>query len=268
MQLLSEAARESGAAVVLVTHEARVAAWSDREVVVRDGRTRSLERGGVSGERGGGRAPRGGTARALAPRADARRPPRRRRRPARLDARRADGGRRRPRRRAAAARRLGPRCSTRARQQREAARVDLQLGGAVRRGRRHAAGRRPRARDPLPRQRARAAGCCSRRVARRRCRPASRGCPAPGEMVVSPRLERLLDAGRRRRCCASGCRTGVVGEIGDSGLSGPAEYALYVGSDRLAAAIPRRQRLRRQRRRARIDSFGGAPASPTASTRS
>jgi putative ABC transport system ATP-binding protein len=43
MQLLSGAAKESGAAVVLVTHEARVAAWSDREVVVRDGRTRSLE---------------------------------------------------------------------------------------------------------------------------------------------------------------------------------------------------------------------------------
>ncbi|MDO8185469.1 ABC transporter ATP-binding protein [Conexibacter sp. JD483] len=43
MQLFSEAARETGAAIVLVTHEARVAAWSDREVVVRDGRTRSLE---------------------------------------------------------------------------------------------------------------------------------------------------------------------------------------------------------------------------------
>jgi putative ABC transport system ATP-binding protein len=39
MRLLREAAQESGAAVVLVTHEPRVAAWSDREVVVRDGRT-------------------------------------------------------------------------------------------------------------------------------------------------------------------------------------------------------------------------------------
>ncbi|MFE4058757.1 ABC transporter ATP-binding protein [Streptomyces sp. NPDC059096] len=38
MELLSEAARSTGAAVVLVTHEARVAAYSDREVVVRDGR--------------------------------------------------------------------------------------------------------------------------------------------------------------------------------------------------------------------------------------
>ncbi|MEU4644149.1 ABC transporter ATP-binding protein [Micromonospora sp. NPDC023814] len=43
MRLLTAAARETGAAVVLVTHEARVAAYSDREVVVRDGRTRDLE---------------------------------------------------------------------------------------------------------------------------------------------------------------------------------------------------------------------------------
>jgi putative ABC transport system ATP-binding protein len=44
MTLLTAAARESGAAVVLVTHEPRVAAYSDREVVVRDGRTRDLAR--------------------------------------------------------------------------------------------------------------------------------------------------------------------------------------------------------------------------------
>lgn len=43
MQLLTAAARESQAAVVLVTHEPRVAAYSDREVVVRDGRTRDAE---------------------------------------------------------------------------------------------------------------------------------------------------------------------------------------------------------------------------------
>ena len=42
MQLLTAAARESGAAVLLVTHEARVAAYSDREVTVRDGVTRDL----------------------------------------------------------------------------------------------------------------------------------------------------------------------------------------------------------------------------------
>ncbi|MCC9310573.1 ABC transporter ATP-binding protein [Kitasatospora sp. RB6PN24] len=39
MALLTAAARESGAAVVLVTHEMRVAAYADREVVLRDGRT-------------------------------------------------------------------------------------------------------------------------------------------------------------------------------------------------------------------------------------
>ncbi|MEU4108818.1 MULTISPECIES: ABC transporter ATP-binding protein [unclassified Streptomyces] len=44
MELLTDAARSAGAAVVLVTHEARVAAWSDREVVVRDGRSRDMER--------------------------------------------------------------------------------------------------------------------------------------------------------------------------------------------------------------------------------
>lgn len=42
MQLLTAAAKQAGAAVVLVTHEARVAAYSDREVIVRDGRTPSL----------------------------------------------------------------------------------------------------------------------------------------------------------------------------------------------------------------------------------
>ncbi|WP_338700048.1 ABC transporter ATP-binding protein [Streptomyces sp. Q6] len=43
MELLTEAARGANAAVVLVTHEARVAAYSDREVVVRDGRSRDME---------------------------------------------------------------------------------------------------------------------------------------------------------------------------------------------------------------------------------
>ena len=44
MELLTEAARSADAAVVLVTHEARVAAYSDREIVVRDGRSRDMER--------------------------------------------------------------------------------------------------------------------------------------------------------------------------------------------------------------------------------
>ncbi|MFF2715711.1 ABC transporter ATP-binding protein [Streptomyces sp. NPDC058011] len=42
MELLTEAARSSNVAVVLVTHEARVAAYSDRDVTVRDGRARDL----------------------------------------------------------------------------------------------------------------------------------------------------------------------------------------------------------------------------------
>jgi putative ABC transport system ATP-binding protein len=43
MKLLVTAAKENTTAVVLVTHEPRVAAYADREVVVRDGRTRNLE---------------------------------------------------------------------------------------------------------------------------------------------------------------------------------------------------------------------------------
>ncbi|MET8327115.1 ABC transporter ATP-binding protein [Streptomyces sp. NPDC005181] len=43
MHLLTDAARSADVAVVLVTHEARVAAYSDRDVTVRDGRARDLE---------------------------------------------------------------------------------------------------------------------------------------------------------------------------------------------------------------------------------
>ncbi len=43
MRLLTDTARETGAAVILVTHEPRVAAYSDREVIVRDGHTRQVE---------------------------------------------------------------------------------------------------------------------------------------------------------------------------------------------------------------------------------
>ena len=43
MDLLTETARSTSAAVVLVTHEARVAAYSDREIVVRDGKSRDME---------------------------------------------------------------------------------------------------------------------------------------------------------------------------------------------------------------------------------
>ncbi|MFE3550380.1 ABC transporter ATP-binding protein [Streptomyces kronopolitis] len=43
--LLTDAARERNTAVVLVTHEARVAAYSDREVVVRDGTLKDMPAG-------------------------------------------------------------------------------------------------------------------------------------------------------------------------------------------------------------------------------
>jgi putative ABC transport system ATP-binding protein len=42
MDLLTAAAREHGTTVVLVTHDARVAAYANREVVVRDGRVGTL----------------------------------------------------------------------------------------------------------------------------------------------------------------------------------------------------------------------------------
>jgi putative ABC transport system ATP-binding protein len=42
MNLLSSAVREQGTTVILVTHEPRVAAYADREVIVRDGKVTSL----------------------------------------------------------------------------------------------------------------------------------------------------------------------------------------------------------------------------------
>jgi putative ABC transport system ATP-binding protein len=42
MNLLTAAVREKGTTVVLVTHDARVAAYADREVVVRDGKVSTL----------------------------------------------------------------------------------------------------------------------------------------------------------------------------------------------------------------------------------
>jgi len=42
MNLLTQAAREQGTTVILVTHEPRVAAYADREVIVRDGKVTAL----------------------------------------------------------------------------------------------------------------------------------------------------------------------------------------------------------------------------------
>ncbi|WP_422740426.1 ABC transporter ATP-binding protein [Micromonospora sp. WMMD729] len=44
MDLLVDAARQQGTTVVLVTHEPRIAAYADREVMVRDGRVTAPER--------------------------------------------------------------------------------------------------------------------------------------------------------------------------------------------------------------------------------
>jgi putative ABC transport system ATP-binding protein len=43
MSLLTQAAREQGSTVLLVTHEPRVAAYADREVIMRDGRVTTTE---------------------------------------------------------------------------------------------------------------------------------------------------------------------------------------------------------------------------------
>jgi len=47
MNLLTAAVRDQGTTVVLVTHEPRVAAYADREVIVRDGKVNSLAAGRV-----------------------------------------------------------------------------------------------------------------------------------------------------------------------------------------------------------------------------
>ncbi|HEX6869229.1 MAG TPA: ATP-binding cassette domain-containing protein, partial [Candidatus Limnocylindrales bacterium] len=44
MEMLTRAATEQGAAVVLVTHDARVAAYAHREIIVRDGRLSGADR--------------------------------------------------------------------------------------------------------------------------------------------------------------------------------------------------------------------------------
>jgi putative ABC transport system ATP-binding protein len=48
MDLLVSAARDQGITVVLVTHEPRVAAYADREVIVRDGRVSAYASGRVA----------------------------------------------------------------------------------------------------------------------------------------------------------------------------------------------------------------------------
>ena len=49
MNLMVDIARAEGATVVLVTHDARVAAFADREVIVRDGLVVTRQVAGVAG---------------------------------------------------------------------------------------------------------------------------------------------------------------------------------------------------------------------------
>jgi putative ABC transport system ATP-binding protein len=59
MKLLTRSAREQGTTVVLVTHEPRVAAYADREIIVRDGKvsvaTPSAPASAIMGSAAGGR---------------------------------------------------------------------------------------------------------------------------------------------------------------------------------------------------------------------
>jgi putative ABC transport system ATP-binding protein len=48
MELLVDTARDEGTTVVIVTHEPRVAACADREVLVRDGKVTSLSAGRIA----------------------------------------------------------------------------------------------------------------------------------------------------------------------------------------------------------------------------
>ncbi|BCJ36755.1 membrane protein [Actinocatenispora thailandica] len=76
--------------------------------------------------------------------------------------------------------------------------------------------------------------------------------PGPGEMVVSPALRRLL-AGPDGAELRSRYRSRVVGTIGDAGLSGPREYAFYLGSDRLTGRGERIARFGSEHRSQPLD---------------
>ncbi|MFC4066603.1 ABC transporter permease [Actinoplanes subglobosus] len=54
--------------------------------------------------------------------------------------------------------------------------------------------------------------------------------PGPGEMLVSPALQRLIDS---NPVLAQRWDARVVGTIGDEGLTGPADLAFYLGADTL-----------------------------------
>lgn len=63
--------------------------------------------------------------------------------------------------------------------------------------------------------------------------PGTERLPAPGEMVVSPALKRLLESPRGDLLEKRFEGAEIIGTIGDEGLWGPAELAFYLGSDML-----------------------------------
>ncbi|MFJ5214066.1 ABC transporter permease [Streptomyces sp. NPDC088354] len=64
--------------------------------------------------------------------------------------------------------------------------------------------------------------------------PGVKAMPAPGEMVVSPALKRLLDK-PGSKLLRDRLDYRITGVIGDNGLVGPAELTYYAGSDKLVA---------------------------------
>ncbi|WP_461297258.1 FtsX-like permease family protein [Streptomyces harbinensis] len=58
--------------------------------------------------------------------------------------------------------------------------------------------------------------------------------PEPGEMVVSPALQRMLDASGNAPLRERLAEWETTGTIGDAGLFGPAELAFYAGTDSLS----------------------------------
>lgn len=64
--------------------------------------------------------------------------------------------------------------------------------------------------------------------------PGVKAMPAPGEMVVSPALKRLLDK-PGSKLLRERLDYRITGTIGDKGLVGPAELTYYAGSDKLVA---------------------------------
>ena len=237
MELLTAAARERGTAVVLVTHEARVAAYSDREVVVRDGRTRDVVSAARRDE-GLSAVSEPRHAEPAAGRVPARRPADARRRPQRPAAHADRRVRRRPRRRRADARRVPADHPQRAPGALQGPRRRHDRGP----GRAAGGGAWPRSSAA----RRSAGGCCRPRAKRRRCRPGSSGCRGPGSCSSRPRW---------RSCCATpdGRR-----------LLAPRLPGRVVGRDRLRRpAGPGRARVLRGR--ARPEAPAGRCSGSTAS---